>query len=369
VLVSAAGSPNLSDTTTAAGTYSLTGFGSGSYTITPSKSGGQNGSITSFDAARIAQFVTGNITFTPAQQIVADVSGSSGVSSFDAALIARYAASLGPPTGSTGNWIFSPPSYTHSSIVSNITDDYSALLMGDVSGNWVASGGRYADSGGPEKPASVTAPRLVTAADGEFVIPVAVQGIANKGVISYEFDLRYDPAVIQPQAKAADLAKTVSDALVVVTNAETPGLLKVVVYGPVPIGGNGILLNLRFNAVGASGSTSPLTWERMMLNEGTPRVVTGDGQVELSSAANQAEISGRILNPFGAGVSNARVTLTDSEGKSRSVISNGFGVYRFGALQPGQTYTVSAASRTLRFAPITVSLSGQQVSADLIAEP
>ena len=84
---------------TASGTYSLTGFGTGSYTITPSKSGGQNGSITSFDAGRIAQYLTGNTSFTTAQATVADVSGASGISSFDAALIARYAAALGSPTG------------------------------------------------------------------------------------------------------------------------------------------------------------------------------------------------------------------------------------------------------------------------------
>ena len=37
------------------GTYSLSGFGGGVYTVTPSKTGGTNGSISSFDAAKIAQ--------------------------------------------------------------------------------------------------------------------------------------------------------------------------------------------------------------------------------------------------------------------------------------------------------------------------
>src|SRR6185503_1013785 len=62
VLLSGAGSSPVSDTTGASGTYSLVGFGSGAYTITPSKSGGVNGAITSFDSARIAQYVTGNTT-------------------------------------------------------------------------------------------------------------------------------------------------------------------------------------------------------------------------------------------------------------------------------------------------------------------
>ena len=68
-----------------------------------------------------------------------------------------------------------------------------------------------ADSGGgPESSAAVNAPHLVTPADSEVVIPISVHGAANKGIISYEFDLRYDPSVIQPQVNPVDLAGTVS---------------------------------------------------------------------------------------------------------------------------------------------------------------
>ena len=75
VLISAAGSPAVSDTTTGSGTYLLTGFGAGSYTVSPSKTG-QTGSITSFDAGRIAQYVSGNTAFSAAQLTVAEVSGN-----------------------------------------------------------------------------------------------------------------------------------------------------------------------------------------------------------------------------------------------------------------------------------------------------
>ncbi len=283
VLISAAGSPPLSDTTGTPGTYSLTGFGTGSYTITPFKTGGINGSITSFDAARVAQYVSGNVSFTAAQLTVADVSGTSGVSSFDAALIGRYVASLGPPTGNTGDWIFSPTSNTHSSITTDITEDYAALLMGETSGNWGDPSPFRPGMGGPERLASVAAPRLVTTADHEVIVPVSIDGTTNKGIISYEFDLRYDPSVIQPQADPVDVAGTASRGLSVVVNTSEPGLLRVVMYGATPIDENGLLLNLRFTAVGAVGSVSPLTWERILLNEGEPALTATDGQVELSN--------------------------------------------------------------------------------------
>lgn len=283
VLLSAAGSPPLSDTTTGAGTYSLTGFGAGSYTITPSKSGGVNGAITSFDAAKIAQYVTGATSLSSAQLTVADVSGVGGVSSFDAALIGRYAASLPPPTGNSGTWLFNPASYTHPSITSDITDDYSALLMGDVTGNW-GDPSPFRFAYGPERNAAIAASELVASANGEVVIPVTIQGAANKGIISYQFDLRYDPAVIQPTDNTVQLRGTVSRGMTTIVNAIQPGLLRVVVYGPIEIGDSGVLLRLHFTAVGYPGTVSPLTWENVLFNEGDPHVLAADGRVEISTA-------------------------------------------------------------------------------------
>ncbi len=285
MVISGAGSPNVSTTTLAPGvgegTYTLSGFGAGPYTITPSKSGGQNLSISSFDAARISQFVTGNVTLTPAQQIVSDVSGTGGISSFDAALVAKYAVAA-PGTGSTGNWIFTPPSNTHASVTGSLTEDYSALLMGDVSGNWLNTGARLSRGvNGPERSTSVVAPNLQMAAKGKLLIPISVEGVADKDVIAYEFDLRYDPKVIEPDANPVDVVNTISRGLSVVFNSSEPGLLRVAVYGPTPIVSNGTLLNLRFSAVGSPGTTSPLTWERVIFNEGDLDTTVTNGQVLL----------------------------------------------------------------------------------------
>ncbi len=121
------------------GTYTLTGFGSGAYTVTPSKTGSVNGTITSFDAGRVAQHVAAINTLTGNQLIVADVSGNGTISSFDAGQIARYAAAL-DGFGSAGNWIFLPATKKYASVTSNVTgEDYVALLMGEVSGNWTNS--------------------------------------------------------------------------------------------------------------------------------------------------------------------------------------------------------------------------------------
>jgi hypothetical protein len=381
VLVTGAGSPNVFDTTGIPGTYTLTGFGAGSYTVTPSKPGGPNGAINSFDAARVAQHVAATALLTGNQLVVADVTGNNLIQSFDAAKIAQHVAALPvSPPNLSGNWRFYtvssvpfPPgatatSRTYASVTTPLTgEDYTGLLMGEVSGNYVP-GTHARPALGPERTTTVVAPRIMTPADNEVIIPVSVQGAANKGILSYEFELRYDAAVIQPQANPVDLAGTVSRGLSVVANANEPGLLRVVLYGAYPIEANGLLLNLKFNAVGAPGTVTPLTFEHIMFNEGDPGTLVTDGRVELSAAApNQAEIVGRLLSSMGQGIATTRVILTDTQGQTRSIASDASGAYRFGGLQVGQTYTISVESRQLAFTPLTVSVTSQSVNVDMIA--
>ncbi|MFN0139789.1 MAG: cohesin domain-containing protein [Pyrinomonadaceae bacterium] len=300
VLMSGAGSVPVSVVTGAgatAGQYSLTGFGAGGYTVTPSKTGGVNGSISSFDAAKVAQHVAGVATLTGNQLTVADVTGNGKIQSFDAALIGQYAVNT-TQSSLAGTWKFIPDSRNYASVTSNVGgEDYSALLMGEVSGNWNNTGARPGgkvnseqwtvnseDGGAAEKPITVTAQHLATSAEKEIVVPVNIDGVADKGIISYEFDLRYDPTVIQPLENPVDVTGTVSRGLSVVTNTEEPGLLRVVVYGAFPIDSDGVLLNLRFTAVGAGGSVSALAFERMMFNEGETFVTVTDGLVKISGA-------------------------------------------------------------------------------------
>lgn len=138
VLLTGAGSPDVFTTTGfPSGTYSLTGFGAGPYTVTPTKTDGVNG-ITSFDAGRIAQHVAGINTLNATQLLVADTSNNGSVSSFDAGKIAQYVSggTIVQPNV-TGTWRFTPVNRSYASVTSNSTgEDFIALLMGDVSGNW-----------------------------------------------------------------------------------------------------------------------------------------------------------------------------------------------------------------------------------------
>jgi len=148
VLITGVGSPSVFTTSIADGSYTLGGFGTSSYTVTPSKTGGVIG-ISSFDAGLIARHVVGIELLMGNQLIVADVSGNGTISSFDAANIAAFVTGLNN-FGSTGNWVFMPANRFYPSVTSTLTgEDFIALLMGDVSGNWTDQGGRTTGARGP----------------------------------------------------------------------------------------------------------------------------------------------------------------------------------------------------------------------------
>lgn len=266
-----------------AGAYSLGVTGAGPFTVTPTKTTAVI-NITSADAAKVAQYVAGVAPLVGNQPLVADVSGNGVVTSFDAGEIANFVVHASP-AGRTGTWKFLPDSITYPAMTASITgQNYVGLLLGEVSGNWVdISSARPANrtSGSPQRNAVVSMPRVSASNSKELSVPVRVDGVANKDVIAYEFDLRYDPSVIQPVGTGVDLARTVSGGLTAVTNVEEPGLLRVAVYGAMPITQNGVLLNLNFRSVGAAGSASPLMFERFMFNEGELGVSAVDGRVEL----------------------------------------------------------------------------------------
>ena len=302
--VSGTGAPNVFTNTAlpgaTAGQYLLTGFGAGSYTVSISKTTGQN-NITSNDAARIAQHVAGiNVLTTDIQKVTADVTNNGTLSSNDAAQIARFVAGLGAPIGLTNQWRFylppgptfpvgaSPTSRTYASVNSTITgEDYVGLLIGDVTGNWIPSSARPLD--GRQQPGVISSdqPEIdvvlpsLTAHGAEVVVPVEVQGVARNEIISYEFDLRYDPSVVQPATIPVDVEGAVSRGLSVVTNSNEPGVLRVVVYGAYPIERDGLLLNLRFSVLGTPGSASMLTFERIMFNEGQQQAMTTVGKIDV----------------------------------------------------------------------------------------
>lgn len=152
-----------------------------------------------------------------------------------------------------------------------------------------------------ETATTVSAPSMSVETGTNFTVPVTISDTTGLGIIAYQFDLHYDPAVVQPQqVGAVDVAGTLSSQLSVIYNPNIPGNLKVAVYGPYPLAGSGTLLNFKFTAVGPATSASSLTWVNFMFNEGDPGASVTGGQVTIvpkQAGPSLTRFSGRESSP------------------------------------------------------------------------
>ncbi len=336
VTMTGAGSPEVSTTTGGDGMYQLSGFGAGAYTVTPSKPGQQCGTfngIFSVDAAKVSQYVVGLRTFNANEQQAAMVAGLGFISSFDAALIARRVVGLcTEPTNLGGQWVFTPANRIYPSVTSTIEgENYTAILMGDVDGDWNPLGPRRPAAPAADDQDAIRAslPTVVSRAGEAVEVPLTLSKLDGTGITAYQFDVEYDPEVIEPAEIAADLAGTHSANLSVVHNVAKAGLLKVAVYGAFPASGDGTYINLRFRAIGKAGSTTPLAIRNLVLNDGTAAPAVVDGLLTIADSVRPS-IFGRVSSLNRMRSDNNELVLTGTSLKTqRKVTTSLFRSYNF----------------------------------------
>jgi hypothetical protein len=249
-----------------------------------------NNAVTSFDASIIAQHAVTAIVLSANQQIAGDVTGNGSVSSFDAAMVARFAVlfehhfAIANTTGS--DWSFlrcdnyvgaesqdcTAPLYQHNPVGTTQTDDFYAILYGDVTGNWMPAGSRAvsAEQQAAEQDrregerlrseypdlrrrleavqTSRAATLSVRAASGPLRAgerrTLTLEITAADGVEALDLALRYDAArvaIIDVQTVG------LGDKLNLVTN-DRDGVLRVALYGVLPLEGSGGLLSVTIEA-------------------------------------------------------------------------------------------------------------------------
>lgn len=71
--------------------------------------------------------------------------------------------------------------------------------------------------------------------------------------------------------------------------------------------------------------------------------------VRTAPTAASVTVGGRVLNASGRGINRARVTMTDSNGETRSALTNPFGYYRFTDVPAGETYVFSVSAKRYSF--------------------
>jgi hypothetical protein len=91
----------------------------------------------------------------------------------------------------------------------------------------------------------------------------------------------------------------------------------------------------------------------------------------LTPTASNVAVGGRVLTAEGYGISRARVSIVNSNGETRTALSNSFGYFRFDEIPVGETYVISVNSKRFQFANQTqVVFVGDAVTdLDFIALP
>lgn len=83
----------------------------------------------------------------------------------------------------------------------------------------------------------------------------------------------------------------------------------------------------------------------------------GAFEVQAAPTAASVSISGRVITPQKLGLTNARVTLTDLQGTSRTIRTGKFGSFRFTDVAAGETYIISVSARRYTFAPQVITVN------------
>ena len=267
----------------ASGAYTVSGAPADDYTLTPSKSDDVN-DIGAYDASLALQHDAGLITLSGHAATAADVNKSGAITSMDAFYILQKAVDLItlPFPGAGVVWDFSPASRTYTDLNSDQTgQDFTAVLLGDVSGNWSAGGLlSYTLAPSSATPVHLSLPQLTARAGEQVNVPLTLEP-AGSGLHALDITVGYDPAVLAPAGVSAG---PIARGFLLSSNADIPGVLKIGLAGSNPIVEGGVLLNVGLEVIGPADAQSPLTFLRAEADEGAVPVETTDGQVSVGGS-------------------------------------------------------------------------------------
>ncbi len=84
--------------------------------------------------------------------------------------------------------------------------------------------------------------------------------------------------------------------------------------------------------------------------------------------ATKVSISGRVTTPGGLGLRNALVTVIDSAGNRRTVLSSSLGYYIFNDVPAEENYTISVQSKRFRFEPKNILINDNLTEINFVGQ-
>jgi hypothetical protein len=241
------------------GTFTVSSAPPGSYILTAAK-GDDVLAISAQDAALVLQHSVGLTTLTGNAAIAADVNRSGAITAMDAHYILQAAVGLiSPPFPGAGVvWQFEPASRTIGGLAANVNgQDFTAILIGDVTGNWSSPAPASRIASLLAAPVSGSGMALAVdegapAADHTLTATVSLD---SKGADLYSVDLvlTYDPALGNPVSIVKDPA---CSGWTVMTNTSIAGQIRVAMASAMPFRSTGAVLTVTFALVGEAKDVS-----------------------------------------------------------------------------------------------------------------
>ncbi len=92
----------------------------------------------------------------------------------------------------------------------------------------------------------------------------------------------------------------------------------------------------------------------------------GTGQVRLTNNAARDYLP--AFSPDGQPIARTRISITDTNGETRTTLTSSFGYYRFETVEVGQIYVVDVHSKRFQFTPQVISVTEEIKELNFIAE-
>ena len=122
-------------------------------------------------------------------------------------MIAQWIVGINTPGNRTGQWRFTP-SFTTPDVNLNNTQNYGAMLLGDVNGDWNPLGPRPAkvivDAEARSRAVKVSLGSMKALHGSQFTIPLNVTNLRDISVDSFQFDIEFDADVIGINGKTCN---------------------------------------------------------------------------------------------------------------------------------------------------------------------
>ena len=132
----------------------------------------------------------------------------------------------------------------------------------------------------------------MSASLGIVVIPMTVEDLTGRNVISYDLNIDFDPMVVVPASPAFTQTGTLSVGMSITANDANAGHLIISGFQDAPLVGAGTLINLRFDVIGFPSQSTALAFADytdpdqhfdlgFIFNSGNPPAVTTNGLIHL----------------------------------------------------------------------------------------